>query len=362
MSNRKENRDRWDDEFIDDEAQEPTGDEQLLSTVFWSVVDGQADSDENQAALELLEEEQTSGELEEAPEFEDDDFDFLDAHVKDDDPVGLYFKQMSRARLLTAEEEIELAQTIELGGEAASAAIDRLARSNTRLVVSIAKRYLNRGLPFLDLIQEGNLGLMRGVMKYDWRRGNRFSTYATWWIRQAITRAVNQKVRIIRIPLHQEERLTRIYRFFRDYYQQYGEQPDLEFAAAELEMPKDKLVELLQAAQQEYSLDESDSDSGGDDERSLLDTIEDKTEGSPEYLAFQTLLQVDIDMALKFLTPRQRRIIELRFGLHGGEPHTLEEVATEFGLTRERIRQLEQAALRELRHPNIKKKLNGYVN
>ncbi|MBW7944587.1 sigma-70 family RNA polymerase sigma factor [Patescibacteria group bacterium] len=339
--------------------------DELFSTVFWSVVtdlpsgDKEVADEEDQEVLGLLDEPDDLTN-EDVPEFEDDDFDVLDQHVVDDDPVGLYFKQMSRTPLLTAQEEIDLAQRIEAGevdpslADDAALAVEHMARANTRLVVSIAKRYIGRGLPFLDLIQEGNVGLMRAVRKYDWQRGNRFSTYATWWIRQAITRAVSQKVRVIRIPLHQEERLTRIYRFFRDYYQEYQRQPEIETVAAELGMDQYTVLELLRASQHELSLEASASDDGGDDERTLLDTVTSDTEPSPEEAYGAVDDRERINKALKHLIPRHARILELRFGLNGEESHTLEEIAEIMGgLSRERIRQLEDQALRQLRHPKI---------
>lgn len=360
----RQNKELPDDEHEHDEDGALQTDE-IFSTVFWSVVtdlpsgNNNILDEEDQEVLELLEEPDDLTN-EDVPEFEDNDFDVLDQHVRDDDPVGLYFKQMSRAPLLTAEEEIDLAQRIEaadvdpsLAADAALA-VEQMARANTRLVVSIAKRYIGRGLPFLDLIQEGNVGLMRAVRKYDWHRGNRFSTYATWWIRQAITRAVSQKVRVIRIPLHQEERLTRIYRFFRDYYQEHQRQPEVETVAAELGMDPYTVLELLRASQHELSLEASASDEGGDDERTLLDTVENDSELRPDEVYQQIDDKERINRALKHLIPRYARILELRFGLNDGEPHTLEEIAEIMGgLSRERIRQLEKEALRQLRHPKI---------
>lgn len=289
----------------------------------------------------------------------------LESQLKADDPVALYFRQMSREPLLTAEEELALGKRIAAGKRLpgqkplsaavladAQAAREHLARANTRLVVSVAKKYQGRGVPFLDLIQEGNVGVMRAVDKYDYLRGNKFSTYATWWIRQAVSRSTQMQVRTVRLPIHLQERITAIFRHFRDYYATHGHKPDLDTVSAELELPKDSIIAALRASQPEVSLYEPRR--GGDNEeidQTLEDVYTDPDALSPEELARLNLRRENISTILDDLPVRERRILVLRFGLEGEEPHTLEEIALEFGLTRERIRQLEKQALRRLRHP-----------
>ncbi len=302
--------------------------------------------------------------------------------VSADDPVGLYFRQMAQEPLLTALEEIELAKRIELGREATErieteiltpeeheylldlvedgqAAREHLGRANTRLVVSIAKRYMGQGLPFPDLIQEGNVGLMRAVDKYDYKRGNRFSTYATWWIRQAITRALAQKTRTIRIPLHMTERIRQMYRTAQVLEQTLGHRPTPEEIAKEMELPAESVRGMMDASQHAIALERPVGDDGDSE---FGDFIEDQDSPSPVEAATQHLLQETIEEVLSELTPRQSHILRLRFGLGGGEPHTLEEIANKFGLSRERIRQLEKEALRRLRHPRLAHNLRDYLS
>ncbi len=302
--------------------------------------------------------------------------------VSADDPVGLYFRQMAQEPLLTAEEEIDLAKRIELGCSAAErlcdptlppserewlarlvddgqAAREHLGRANTRLVVSIAKRYMGQGLPFPDLIQEGNVGLMRAVDKYDYKRGNRFSTYATWWIRQAITRALAQKTRTIRIPLHMTERIRQMYRTAQVLEQSLGHRPTPEEIAKEMELPPESVRGMMDASQHAIALERPVGDDGDSE---FGDFIEDQDSPSPVEAATQHLLQETIEEVLSELTPRQSHILRLRFGLGGGEPHTLEEIANKFGLSRERIRQLEKEALRRLRHPRLAHNLRDYLS
>jgi RNA polymerase primary sigma factor len=305
--------------------------------------------------------------------------------VSADDPVGLYFRQMAQEPLLTALEEIELAKRIEMGKHAretlkriltrksyseawvthleklvhdGQAAREHLGRANTRLVVSIAKRYMGQGLPFPDLIQEGNVGLMRAVDKYDYKRGNRFSTYATWWIRQAITRALAQKTRTIRIPLHMTERIRQMYRTAQQLEQTLGRRPAPEEIAAEMDLPADTVRAMMDASQHAIALERPVGDDGDSE---FGDFIEDQDSPSPVESATQHLLQETIEDVLSELTPRQSHILRLRFGLGGGEPHTLEEIANKFGLSRERIRQLEKEALRRLRHPRLAHNLRDYL-
>jgi len=305
--------------------------------------------------------------------------------VSADDPVGLYFRQMAQEPLLTAQEEIELARRIEIGKEArrcvsrsgvremygmawlahmermvqdGQLAREHLGRANTRLVVSIAKRYMGQGLPFPDLIQEGNVGLMRAVDKYDYKRGNRFSTYATWWIRQAITRALAQKTRTIRIPLHMTERIRQMYRTAQHLEQSLGRRPSPEEIAMEMDLPADSVRGMMDASQHAIALERPVGDDGDSE---FGDFIEDQDSPSPVEAATQHLLQETIEEVLSELTPRQSHILRLRFGLGGGEPHTLEEIANKFGLSRERIRQLEKEALRSLRHPRLAHSLRDYL-
>lgn len=307
--------------------------------------------------------------------------------VSADDPVGLYFRQMAQEPLLTALEEIELAKRIEMGKQAretfyrisnsreayseawlahlerlvldGQAAREHLGRANTRLVVSIAKRYMGQGLPFPDLIQEGNVGLMRAVDKYDYKRGNRFSTYATWWIRQAITRALAQKTRTIRIPLHMTERIRQMYRTAQSLEQSLGRRPSPEEIAMEMDLPAEAVRAMMDASQHAIALERPVGDDGDSE---FGDFIEDQDSPSPVESATQHLLQETIEDVLSELTPRQSHILRLRFGLGGGEPHTLEEIANKFGLSRERIRQLEKEALRRLRHPRLAHNLRDYLS
>jgi RNA polymerase primary sigma factor len=303
--------------------------------------------------------------------------------VSADDPVGLYFRQMAQEPLLTAEEEIDLAKRIEEGIiarekleeatdltmrqraaliadiEQAQEAREHLGRANTRLVVSIAKRYMGQGLPFPDLIQEGNVGLMRAVDKYDYTRGNRFSTYATWWIRQAITRALAQKTRTIRIPLHMTERIRQMYRTAQVLEQELGRRPTPEEIAKEMDLPPENVRSMMDASQHAIALERPVGDEGDSE---FGDFIEDQDTPEPSEAAAHHLLQETIEEVLSELTPRQAHILRLRFGLGGGEQHTLEEIANKFGLSRERIRQLEKEALRRLRHPRLAHNLRDYLS
>lgn len=306
------------------------------------------------------------------------------AAISSDDPVGLYFRQMAQEPLLTAQDEIDLAKRIERGYKAneraeredsggksrrwqqsmrrlifdGQSAREHLGRANTRLVVSIAKRYMGQGLPFPDLIQEGNVGLMRAVDKYDYRRGNRFSTYATWWIRQAITRALAQKTRTIRIPLHMTERIRQMYRIAQDLEQSHGRRPTPEEIAEAMDLPPETVRSMMDASQHAIALERP---VGEDGDSEFGDFIEDQDTPSPVDSATQNLLEETIEEVLTELTPRQSHILRLRFGLGGGEPHTLEEIANKFGLSRERIRQLEKEALRRLRHPRLAHNLRDYL-
>jgi RNA polymerase primary sigma factor len=304
------------------------------------------------------------------------------SNVPIDDSVGLYFREMGQQQLLSAEEEVQLAMEIE-AGRAASKALDEgnlgieevdrlynvvemgdaarahLIRANTRLVVSIAKKYRGRGLQFLDLIQEGNVGLMKAVEKYDYRRGNRFSTYATWWIRQAVTRALANHGRTIRIPAHLGGRISKLYQVAQELEQEYGRQPTAEEIAECMELPADRVRWMLRTSRQPVHLerpvgDESDAELG--------DFIEDIEAPPPAESVAQKMLTEELGEILDQLTPREARILRLRYGLQDGESRTLKEVGEMFGLSRERIRQLEKEALRKLRHPNFAGHLRQYLN
>jgi len=271
-----------------------------------------------------------------------------------DDPVKLYLKEIGTYPLLTIEDEIELAKKIEDGNMAAKQA---LAESNLRLVVSIAKRYVGRGLSFLDLIQEGNLGLIKAVDKFDYTKGYKFSTYATWWIRQSITRSIADQSRTIRIPVHMSEVINKTYRVSRNLLQELGREPKDEELAAALNMPIEKVREILKVSADPISLD---TPIGEEDDSHLGDFIKDDTIVGPEDAAAYAMLQEQISKLLGTLTEREQRVLTLRFGLDDGRTRTLEEVGKEFNVTRERIRQIEAKALRKLRHPSRSRMLKGY--
>jgi RNA polymerase primary sigma factor len=271
------------------------------------------------------------------------------------DPVRMYLKEIGRIKLLEFEEEVELAKRIEKGDEEAKR---KLTISNLRLVVSIAKKHIGRGLSFLDLIQEGNQGLIRAVEKYDWRKGYKFSTYATWWIRQAITRAIADQARTIRIPVHMIETINRFVKISRQMMQNLGREPTPEEVAKEMEISLEKARQIIKVSQEPTSLEMK----VGDDEDSQLgDFIEDKTSPSPYDEASRQLLKEHMDEILGSLSDREKKVLILRFGLHDGRQRTLEEVGREFQVTRERIRQIEAKALRKLRHPSRAKMLKDYL-
>jgi RNA polymerase primary sigma factor len=270
------------------------------------------------------------------------------------DPVRMYLREIGRIPLLTAAEEIDLAQRIEKGDMTAK---KKLTESNLRLVVSIAKRYVGRGLTLLDLIQEGNQGLIRAVEKYDWRRGYKFSTYATWWIRQAITRAIADQARTIRVPVHMVETINKLMRTSRKLMQELGRDPSPEEIGKVMEISATKVREILKIAQGTTSLEAP----VGDEEDSLLGDFIADTAPSPYDTASKQLLKDNIREVLETLSPREARVLVYRFGLEGGKPMTLEEVGKKFGVTRERIRQIEAKALRKLKHPSRRKKLQDYL-
>ncbi len=298
--------------------------------------------------------------IEELEAVEDIKIDEIDLNNMDginiDDPVRMYLREIGRIPLLTYDEELALAKRILEGDEEAK---QKLAESNLRLVVSIAKKYVGRGMLFLDLIQEGNMGLIKAVEKFDYTKGYKFSTYATWWIRQAITRAIADQARTIRIPVHMVETINKLIRTSRHLLQQLGREPSPEEIAAEMEIPVEKVVEIQKIAQDPVSLE---TPIGEEDDSHLGDFIQDDDSPAPQDAAAYTLLREQLEEVMKTLTPREAKVLKLRFGLEDGKSRTLEEVGKEFQVTRERIRQIEAKALRKLRHPSRSKKLKDYMN
>ncbi|MBG9983695.1 RNA polymerase sigma factor RpoD [Aerococcaceae bacterium DSM 111022] len=275
--------------------------------------------------------------------------------IKVSDPVRMYLKEIGRVDLLTAEEEVSIAKRIEEGDELAK---QELAEANLRLVVSIAKRYVGRGMSFLDLIQEGNMGLMKAVEKFDYTKGFKFSTYATWWIRQAITRAIADQARTIRIPVHMVETINKLIRTQRNLLQDLGREPTPEEIGAEMDLPTEKVREILKIAQEPVSLE---TPIGEEDDSHLGDFIEDEGAMSPEAFTSSSLLREQLEDVLETLTDREENVLRLRFGLDDGNIRTLEQVGKVFGVTRERIRQIEAKALRKLRHPSRSKQLKDFL-
>ena len=273
-----------------------------------------------------------------------------------DDPVRMYLREIGRIKLLTYEQELELAKRILDGDEDAK---QELAEANLRLVVSIAKKYVGRGMLFLDLIQEGNMGLIKAVEKFDYTKGFKFSTYATWWIRQSITRAIADQARTIRIPVHMVETINKLIRTSRHLLQKLGREPTPEELSKELEMPIDKVMEIQKIAQDPVSLE---TPIGEEDDSHLGDFIQDEDSPAPQDAAAYTLLKEQLEEVMSTLTPREAKVLRLRFGLDDGKARTLEEVGKQFDVTRERIRQIEAKALRKLRHPSRSKKLKDYMN
>ena len=292
---------------------------------------------------------------------EDDvDMEKIDLSVPDgisiEDPVRMYLKEIGKVPLLSADEEVELAKRMAEGDEDAK---KRLAEANLRLVVSIAKRYVGRGMLFLDLIQEGNLGLIKAVEKFDYHKGFKFSTYATWWIRQAITRAIADQARTNRIPVHMVETINKLIRVSRQLLQELGREPTPEEIAAELDMPVERVREILKISQEPVSLE---TPIGEEEDSHLGDFIQDDNVPVPAEAAAQTLLKEQLDEVLDTLTEREQKVLRLRFGMDDGRARTLEEVGKEFDVTRERIRQIEAKALRKLRHPSRSRKLRDYLD
>jgi RNA polymerase primary sigma factor len=298
--------------------------------------------------------------LEEDEEDEDDPNSGLDLSVPKsasiDDPVRMYLKEIGKVDLLTADEEVELAKRMEQGDEWAK---QQLVEANLRLVVSIAKKYVGRGMLFLDLIQEGNMGLMKAVEKFDYTKGYKFSTYATWWIRQAITRSIADQARTIRVPVHMVETINKLIRVSRQLLQEKGREPKAEEIGEEMDISAEKVREIMKIAQEPVSLE---TPIGEEEDSHLGDFIEDEDSPAPASAASYILLKEQLDGVLDTLTDREKRVLELRFGIEDGRPRTLEEVGKEFGVTRERIRQIEAKALRKLRHPSRSKKLKDYLD
>ena len=296
----------------------------------------------------------------ELDEEEEIDMEHLDLSVPEgvslEDPVRMYLKEIGKIPLLGMEDEVELAKKMELGDPEAR---KRLAESNLRLVVSIAKRYVGRGMQFLDLIQEGNLGLIKAVEKFDYTKGYKFSTYATWWIRQAITRAIADQARTIRIPVHMVETINRLVRTSRQLLQELGREPTTEEIAARLDLPVERVSEIMKMSQEPVSLE---TPIGEEEDSHLGDFIQDDNVLVPQDAAAFTLLHEQLMEVLLTLTEREQKVLRLRFGLDDGRPRTLEEVGKQFNVTRERIRQIEAKALRKLRHPSRSKKLKDYLD
>lgn len=296
-------------------------------------------------------------EPEDPEDLEAEDFDLsLPEGIAIDDPVRMYLKEIGKVDLLTAEEEVELAKGMEKGDEECKR---RLVEANLRLVVSIAKRYVGRGMQFLDLIQEGNLGLIKAVEKFDYRKGYKFSTYATWWIRQAITRAIADQARTIRIPVHMVETINKLIRVSRQLVQELGRDPKPEEIAEEMDIPVEKVREIMKISQEPVSLE---TPIGEEEDSHLGDFTPDDDAPAPAEAAAHILLKEQLNDVLDTLTPREEKVLRLRFGLDDGRARTLEEVGREFRVTRERIRQIEAKALRKLRHPSRSKKLKDYLD
>ena len=305
---------------------------------------------------DLLPEVEDLAEIEEVTEEEISDTDALMDSFSTDDPVRMYLKEIGKVPLLTPDEEIALATRMSQGDEEAK---HRMTEANLRLVVSIAKRYVGRGMLFLDLIQEGNLGLIKAVEKFDYTKGYKFSTYATWWIRQAITRAIADQARTIRIPVHMVETINKTIRVSRQLLQELGHDPSAEEIAEEMDMPVEKVRDILKIAQEPVSLE---TPIGEEEDSHLGDFIPDEDASEPSEAASFSLLREQLEEVLDTLAPREKKVLELRFGIVDGRTRTLEEVGKEFNVTRERIRQIEAKALRKLRHPSRSKKLRDFLN
>ena len=328
---------------------------------FYDTLDNLGIETVDEEPLEVLDGDEAPGaeELEDLEEISKEELENADSIADSfaiDDPVRMYLKEIGKVNLLTPEEEVDLAKRMAEGDEEAK---KRMAEANLRLVVSIAKRYVGRGMLFLDLIQEGNLGLIKAVEKFNYQKGYKFSTYATWWIRQAITRAIADQARTIRIPVHMVETINKVIRVSRQLLQELGHDPSPEEIAQEMDMPVEKVRDILKIAQEPVSLE---TPIGEEEDSHLGDFIPDEDASEPAEAASFTLLKEQLMEVLDTLTPREKKVLELRFGILDGRTRTLEEVGKEFNVTRERIRQIEAKALRKLRHPSRSKKLKDFLN
>ncbi|MBQ1641741.1 MAG: RNA polymerase sigma factor RpoD [Oscillospiraceae bacterium] len=345
-------------EFLEDANADPELESRFYEALEQNGVSLDIPSDDD--ALPPLDEDAPENlELEEIEEVTEEELSNTDAYVDSltiDDPVRMYLKEIGRVPLLTPDEEVDLARRMSDGDQEAK---NRMTESNLRLVVSIAKRYVGRGMQFLDLIQEGNLGLIKAVDKFDYTKGYKFSTYATWWIRQAITRAIADQARTIRIPVHMVETINKVIRVSRQLLQELGHDPTAEEIAEEMNLPVDKVRDILKIAQEPVSLE---TPIGEEEDSHLGDFIPDEEASEPAEAASFALLREQLDEVLDTLTPREKKVLELRFGMTDGRTRTLEEVGKEFNVTRERIRQIEAKALRKLRHPSRSKKLKDFLS
>lgn len=345
-------------EFLEDANADPELESKFYEALEQNGVSLDIPSDDD--ALPPLDEDAPENlELEEIEEVTEEELSNTDAYVDSltiDDPVRMYLKEIGRVPLLTPDEEVDLAKRMSEGDQDAK---NRMTESNLRLVVSIAKRYVGRGMQFLDLIQEGNLGLIKAVDKFDYTKGYKFSTYATWWIRQAITRAIADQARTIRIPVHMVETINKVIRVSRQLLQELGHDPTAEEIAEEMNLPVDKVRDILKIAQEPVSLE---TPIGEEEDSHLGDFIPDEEASEPAEAASFALLREQLDEVLDTLTPREKKVLELRFGMTDGRTRTLEEVGKEFNVTRERIRQIEAKALRKLRHPSRSKKLKDFLS
>ena len=345
-------------EFLEDANADPELESRFYEALEQNGVSLDIPSDDD--ALPPLDEDAPENlELEEIEEVTEEELSNTDAYVDSltiDDPVRMYLKEIGRVPLLTPDEEVDLARRMSDGDQEAK---NRMTESNLRLVVSIAKRYVGRGMQFLDLIQEGNLGLIKAVDKFDYTKGYKFSTYATWWISQAITRAIADQARTIRIPVHMVETINKVIRVSRQLLQELGHDPTAEEIAEEMNLPVDKVRDILKIAQEPVSLE---TPIGEEEDSHLGDFIPDEEASEPAEAASFALLREQLDEVLDTLTPREKKVLELRFGMTDGRTRTLEEVGKEFNVTRERIRQIEAKALRKLRHPSRSKKLKDFLS
>ena len=342
------------DELVTEYELDQSSKEAIIETLETSGVE--ITTAQTEAPFDLMDIDDAEEDLEDlVDEVEAENFEDIEKTMSIDDPVRMYLKEIGKVPLLSADEELELAKRMETGDDAAK---QRLCEANLRLVVSIAKRYVGRGMQFLDLIQEGNLGLIKAVDKFDWRKGFKFSTYATWWIRQAITRSIADQARTIRIPVHMVETINKQIRVTRQLLQELGRDPSPEEITKEMDMPVEKVREISKIAQEPVSLE---TPIGEEEDSHLGDFIPDEDVPSPADAAAFSMLKDQLNEVLATLTDREQEVLRLRFGLDDGRQRTLEEVGQQFNVTRERIRQIEAKALRKLRHPNRSRRLKDYL-